>query len=97
MISVLGLGCVAVAIARFSVGLIDGLIIVQADADQVQAIEASGIRALVAPTVMTDLDDRIALAGTALAFARTLPAPAQARSWHAPPVVCGGPHERQRD
>jgi LPPG:FO 2-phospho-L-lactate transferase len=97
MMTELGLGSDTVAVGRFYAGLIDGLIIDQADADQVPAIEALGIRALVAPTVMTDLDDRIALAGTALAFARDLPGPDHARRWQAPAVVSSGPQERQRD
>jgi LPPG:FO 2-phospho-L-lactate transferase len=87
MMTELGLGNDAVAIARFYAGLIDGLIIDQADAGQAPAIEALGIRALVAPTVMTDLDDRVALARTALAFAQDLPARQKARSWRAPAVV----------
>ncbi|HEX5080154.1 MAG TPA: 2-phospho-L-lactate transferase [Geminicoccaceae bacterium] len=87
MMRELGLGSDALAIARFYDGLIDGLIVDLADADQTGPIEALGIRALAAPTVMTDLDDRIALAGLALDFARTLPRREQPRRWRRPSVV----------
>jgi LPPG:FO 2-phospho-L-lactate transferase len=87
MMSELGLGSDALAIARFYAGLIDGLIIDAQDADQAGPIEALGIRALVAPTVMTSLDDRIALAAAALDFSRALPRREQARRWRRPPVV----------
>jgi LPPG:FO 2-phospho-L-lactate transferase len=87
MMTELGLGSDAVAIARFYAGLIDGLIIDTADAEQAPAIESLGIRTLVAPTVMSDLDDRVALAGRVLEFARALPARDQARCWQAPKVV----------
>ena len=87
MMSELGLGSDALAIARFYAGLIDGLIIDRTDAGQAVAIEALGIRALVAPTVMTSLDDRIALAATTLGFARKMPRREQARRWRRPPVV----------
>jgi len=79
MMAELGLGSDTVAIARFYAGLIDGLVIDEADAAQVPAIEALGMRALVAPTVMSDLDDRITLAGRVLAFARDLPGRDQGR------------------
>ena len=87
MMAELDLGSDALAIARFYAGLIDGLIIDQADADQARPIEELGIRALVAPTVMTSLDDRIALAAATLAFARTLPRRAQPRRWRKPSIV----------
>jgi LPPG:FO 2-phospho-L-lactate transferase len=87
MMTELGLGSDAVAIARFYAGLVDGLIIDQADADQAPAIEALGIRTLVAPAVMIDLDDRVAVARTTLGFARDLPRRDQPRRWQAPAVV----------
>jgi LPPG:FO 2-phospho-L-lactate transferase len=87
MMSELGLGSDALAIARFYAGLIDGLIIDRTDAGQAAAIEELGIRALVAPTVMTSLDDRIALAAAALDFSRALPRREQARRWRRPSVV----------
>jgi LPPG:FO 2-phospho-L-lactate transferase len=86
MMAELGLGSDALAVARFYAGLIDGLIIDRADADQAESIEELGIRALVAPTVMMSLEDRIALAGTALDFARRLPTRDQ-RRWQRPAVV----------
>jgi LPPG:FO 2-phospho-L-lactate transferase len=87
MMTELGLGSDALAIARLYAGLIDGLIIDQADADQAGPIEELGIRVLVAPTVMTSLDSRIALAGMALDFASTLPRREQPRRWHRRSVV----------
>jgi LPPG:FO 2-phospho-L-lactate transferase len=87
MMAELGLGSDALAIARFYAGLIDGLVIDQADAAQARPIEALGVAPLVAPTVMNDLDDRIALAGRALAFARGLRGRDQARHWSPPAVV----------
>jgi LPPG:FO 2-phospho-L-lactate transferase len=87
MMTELGLGSDALAIARFYAGLIDGLIIDQADVDQAEPIEELGIRALVAPTVMTSLHDRIALAGRTLDFAREVPRRARSRRWRTPPVL----------
>jgi LPPG:FO 2-phospho-L-lactate transferase len=87
MMAELGLGTDALAIARFYAGLIDGLIIDQTDAEQAGPIEELGIATLVAPTVMNDLDDRIALAGRALAFARGLRGRDQARHWSPPAAV----------
>jgi LPPG:FO 2-phospho-L-lactate transferase len=87
MMRELGLGSDAVAIARFYAGLVDGLIIDEQDADQAGPIEALGVRTLVAPTVMGSLEDRIALAASTLAFARTLPRREQPRCWRKPPVV----------
>jgi LPPG:FO 2-phospho-L-lactate transferase len=87
MMTELRLGSDAAAIARFYAGLIDGLVIDEQDAGQAGEVEAQGIRALVAPTVMTCLADRIALAGTTLDFARGLPRRQRPRRWHRPPVV----------
>lgn len=87
MMAELDLGSDALAIARFYAGLIDGLIIDEQDAGQAGPIEALGIRALVAPTVMTSLEDRIALAAAALDFARSLPRREQPRRWRKPPIV----------
>jgi LPPG:FO 2-phospho-L-lactate transferase len=87
MMSELGLGSDALAIARFYAGLVDGLIIDQQDADQARQIEALGLRALVAPTVMTSLEDRIALAARTLEFARALPRREQPRRWRKPAIV----------
>jgi LPPG:FO 2-phospho-L-lactate transferase len=87
MMTELGLGSDAAAIGRFYAGLIDGLIIDEQDADQAEQVEEQGIRALVAPTVMTSLADRIGLAGRALDFARALPRGKQPRRWRKPPGV----------
>jgi LPPG:FO 2-phospho-L-lactate transferase len=87
MMGELGLGSDALAIARFYTGLIDGLVIDVTDADQARPIEDLGIGVLVAPSVMTSLEDRIALAGCTLDFARTLPRREQPRRWRRPPVV----------
>jgi LPPG:FO 2-phospho-L-lactate transferase len=87
MMTELGLGSDALAIARFYAGLIDGLIVDQMDADQAAPIEELGSRALVAPTVMTSFDDRVALAGMALDFASSLPRREQPRHWRRPSVV----------
>lgn len=87
MMRELGLGSDALAIARFYAGLIDGLIVDEQDADQARPIEDLGINVLVAPTVMTSLDDRIALATSTLDFARTLPRREEPRRWRKPPVV----------
>ena len=87
MMGELGLGSDALAIARFHTGLIDGLVIDQTDADQARPIEDLGIGVLVAPSVMTSLEDRIALAAATLDFARALPRREQPRRWRRPPVV----------
>jgi LPPG:FO 2-phospho-L-lactate transferase len=89
MMRELGLGSDALAIARFYAGLIDGLIIDEQDADQAGSIAELGIAALVAPTVMTSLEDRIAMAGAVLEFARTLPRREDGRRWRTPPALSG--------
>lgn len=58
----LGLEVSAVAVARRYAGLIDTLVIDAHDSDCANAIEALGIRPIVAPTLMTTLEDRVALA-----------------------------------
>jgi LPPG:FO 2-phospho-L-lactate transferase len=87
MMGELGLGSDALAVARFYAGLIDGLVIDEQDAEQAGAIEDLGIQALVAPTVMTSLEDRRALAARTLDFARALPRHTQPRCWRRPRVV----------
>ena len=84
MMSELGFGSDVTAIARFYKGLIDGLVVDEVDADQAAGIEGTGIKALVAPTVMRDLDDRVALADKVLQFARSLPRAGGERSWELP-------------
>jgi LPPG:FO 2-phospho-L-lactate transferase len=87
MMAELDLGSDAPAIARLYAGLIDSLIIDRADAHQAGPIEELGIRALVAPTVMTSFEDRVALAAAALAFSGTLPQREQPRHWRMPEVL----------
>jgi LPPG:FO 2-phospho-L-lactate transferase len=65
----LGVPASAVGIARHYGGLIDGLVIDIADAGLAPEIAAEGMAVKVAPTVMLNLDDRVALARTCLAFA----------------------------
>ena len=59
------------AIAQHYAGLIDHLIIDEADAVDVEGLRAMGICATVAPTVMYDAADRERLARVALSAART--------------------------
>jgi LPPG:FO 2-phospho-L-lactate transferase len=68
----LGVPASVVGIARHYAGLVDGLVIDAADADLAQGIAAEGIAVRVAPTVMSNSDDRVALARTCLAFAGEL-------------------------
>jgi LPPG:FO 2-phospho-L-lactate transferase len=65
----LGAPVSAVGIARHYAGLVDGLVIDAVDAGLAPEIAAEGMAVKVAPTVMSKLDDRVALARTALAFA----------------------------
>jgi len=64
----LGIEVSALSVARHYAGLIDMLVIDEHDAPQIPAIAALGIRAVVAPTLMTSLDDRVALARTCLSL-----------------------------
>src|SRR5207302_10058389 len=66
------------AIARHYQGLLCGLIIDHADAGEAEAVRAAGAEPLAAQSVMTTDEDRISLAGKALAFAERLGAPAAA-------------------
>jgi LPPG:FO 2-phospho-L-lactate transferase len=68
----LGMPATAAAIARHYAGLIDGLVIDEADAALADEVAAAGVTPRVAPTVMRSIDDRVALARTCLAFAREL-------------------------
>jgi len=71
----LGMPVNQVGIARHYLGLIDGLVLDHADAGEVAAVEALGIRAITTSTVMQTLEDRMALARFALEFAATLRRP----------------------
>jgi LPPG:FO 2-phospho-L-lactate transferase len=68
----LGQPATAAAVARHYAGLIDGLVIDETDAGLKAAIEALGISALVAPSVMRSAADRVALAHACLAFSRAI-------------------------
>jgi LPPG:FO 2-phospho-L-lactate transferase len=68
----LGAPASAVGIARHYAGLVDGLAIDSIDAALAPQIAAEGIAVKVAPTVMSNADDRVALARTSLAFAGAL-------------------------
>jgi LPPG:FO 2-phospho-L-lactate transferase len=65
----LGVPASAVGIARHYGDPVDGLVIDIADAGLVPEIAAEGMAVKVAPTVMSNPDDRIALARTCLGFA----------------------------
>jgi LPPG:FO 2-phospho-L-lactate transferase len=68
----LGVAPGAAAVAAHYAGLIDGLILDTVDADEADAVERLGLTAKVTASVMRSDDDRIALAGDALAFAASL-------------------------
>jgi len=66
------------ALARHYGGLLDGLVIDDADARHAGDLKATGLRALVTDAVMRDDDDRLRLARDTVGFARSLagaPAP----------------------
>jgi LPPG:FO 2-phospho-L-lactate transferase len=65
----LGVDVDSVAIARHYLGLIDRLMIDEEDRAEAAAIEAVGVKADVAPTVMRSHADRVSLARAALAAA----------------------------
>jgi LPPG:FO 2-phospho-L-lactate transferase len=68
----LGAPASAVGIARHYAGLVDGLVIDTVDAALAPQITAAGMAVKVAPAVMSNADDRLALARTSLAFAGEL-------------------------
>ncbi len=72
MMRELGLEVSALGIAQHYAGLIDGMIVDDADAGLAAAIEATGIEVRVAPTVMRTLEDRINLATVAIDMATCL-------------------------
>lgn len=73
MMRELGLPSTAVEVARHYAGLIDGFVLDNSDAKAENAVRDLGIAATVTNTVMTSLEDRIALAEAVLAFAADLP------------------------
>lgn len=75
----LGLTPGVAAVAAHYAGLIDGLIVDDADHREAAAVERLGIAAHVTATVMRTDEDRMALARDTLAFATALRAPLAAR------------------
>jgi LPPG:FO 2-phospho-L-lactate transferase len=72
MLTTLGHESSALGVARLYAGLLDGLVIDEADAALAPAIEALGLRVQVTGTIMGDEADRERLAREALAFAASL-------------------------
>lgn len=72
MLATLGHEVSSVGVARMYVGLIDGLMIDDADRDQADRIRELGIEPLVTGTIMGGLGDRQRLADETLAFASGL-------------------------
>ncbi len=69
MLASLGESASAVGVARRYAGLVDILVIDDVDAALAPAVEAEGMRAIVAPSVMRDDEDRAALARIVLGAA----------------------------
>lgn len=69
MMRELGMPVTTVAVAEHYGGLATHFVIDEVDRSAVSAVEALGMRATVAQTVMRSLDDRVQLARTVLAFA----------------------------
>jgi len=72
MLATLGHEVSAVGVAALYQGLIDGLVVDEADRPLVPRIEALGIAALVTATVMGGAEDRRRLAAEVVAFGRSL-------------------------
>ncbi len=72
MMTELGIEASAASIARHYGNLLDGLVIDDADAGEAVAIGETGVDTLVTPTVMHDLEDRIALARAVFEFVEQL-------------------------
>lgn len=69
----LGLPAGSAAIARFYQGIADVLVIDHADGADAPAVEALGLRAALASTLMQSLEDKLALARAVLDLARATP------------------------
>jgi len=78
MLATLGHEVSAAGVARIYAGLIDGMVIDEADAALAPQIADLGMRVAVAPTVMHDEADRVALAEVVLGFCATLLGEAEA-------------------
>jgi LPPG:FO 2-phospho-L-lactate transferase len=72
MLEALGHEPSALGVARLYAGLAHGFVLDEADRSLAPAVEALGLRTLVAPTVMQSFDDRSRLAVDVLAFASTI-------------------------
>jgi len=72
MMEELNMPCTAVAVAEYYGDLLDGFVIDDSDAIQKEDITQLGIDVLVAPTVMNNFDDKVALAKQVLTFCETL-------------------------
>ncbi len=72
MMKELSMPASATAVAQYYGDLLDGFVIDESDAFQVEAIEALGIKTLVVPTIMKSLQDRIDLAQQVVRFSQTL-------------------------
>lgn len=70
MMSELGAPASALEIARHYQGFVDALVIDEVDAQFAPMIESLGMKACVVPTVMHNLDDKIALATDVLALSK---------------------------
>jgi LPPG:FO 2-phospho-L-lactate transferase len=68
----LGVDPDVITVARHYLGLIDGLIIDEADGELAGRVEALGVKAVVAPAIMRTLADRAALASASLEAARKM-------------------------
>ena len=69
MMRELNMPATAFAVAEYYGDLLDGYVLDEADAHYAEDIEALGIKVCVAPTLMTDLSSKIALADAVLGFA----------------------------
>lgn len=74
MMRELDMPATALAVAEYYGDLLDGYVLDEADAEYVDDITALGIQVCVAPTLMTDLNSKIALADALLTFAASFKA-----------------------
>ena len=70
MMRELGVPATTVEVAKHYVGLVTHFVIDQIDAESQSAVAALGMKTAVAQTLMTSLEDRVALGRTVLEFAR---------------------------
>lgn len=72
MMRELNMPATALAVAEYYGDLLDGYVLDEADVEYADAIAAMGIKVCVAPTLMTTLDSKIALAESVLNFAASI-------------------------